>query len=184
MPDVENFDDLRDKYADFFGRASALYNINPLLGRLYAYLLLSPQPMTLDDLVDTAGAAKSTVSVAMKGLEHYRLIRRQWKKGDRRDYFVARTDTLEVLRELYQQFFSREMKYMRDANNEARQWLSLPDMQGQGNWPTPEQTDKLLNRLQVLDDLVLTVQSILNQFLGTDETTPSQGKSIQIEVEE
>ncbi len=119
MSEISTFTDVQEQFAEFFGRAASLYNINPLLGRLYGYLFLAPEPMTLDDLCRASGAAKSTVSVAMRSLEHYRLIRRHWYKGQRKDFFVPRTDMNNVLNELFQFFFSPELTYMQEANATA-----------------------------------------------------------------
>lgn len=180
MASISNFDELCDRYADFFGQATALYNINPLLGRLYGYLFLSPHPLNLDDLVERAGAAKSTVSVAMKSLEHYRFVRRQWKKGDRRDYFAVRTDAAEVFRELYQVFLSRELTYVRDATEEAVDALSADGEKA--GWPDVTQRRELLHRLKTLSDITSTVSTMLEQLLS--EPVVEQSKSIHIEVEE
>src|SRR5215472_12222662 len=84
-----DFEEMRRRYADLSGRATAVYGLSPLLSRLYGTLLLTPRPLSLDELAGAVGAAKSTVSAALRNLERYRLVRREWARGDRRDYYVA-----------------------------------------------------------------------------------------------
>lgn len=183
MPNEQSFADVQERYAEFFGSAAALYNVNPLLGRLYGYLVLAPEPMTLSDLSRAAGAAKSTVSVAMRTLEHYRLVRRSWIKGDRRDYFSIRTNVNEVLRELFQLFFSHELKYMREANVTARE--ALESSTDGGNWPSDDQRQELLRRIEILENFYDLVAAWLEQFLDEgDELASKPADTIEIEVEE
>ncbi len=181
METPSTFVEVREQYADYFARAAAIYNVSPLLGRLYAYLLLSPEPMSLGELADAAGAAKSTVSVVMRTLEHYRVVRRQWVKGDRRDYFTAQTDTGVMLRELYDLFFSKELGYMKIANKTAKQ--ALESAPPQADWPDGPQREQLLERLNRLDAFAVMITSLLEQIMGDDKAA-APAESIQIEVEE
>ena len=111
------------------------------------------------------------MSVAVKNLEHFRVVHRHWKKGDRRDYFVART--LSTI-------FFRELKYMRDANAEARQ--SINAHVEQDDWPNTEQSEELLARLAVLEDFADLWTAFLENFMSEPNNEPSQ--EIKIEVEE
>src|SRR5690242_9369233 len=110
-PAEPDFAALRGRYADLFGRAGAVYGLSPVFGRLYGTLLLSPRPMTLDQLVEAVGAAKSTLSVAMRQLERYRMVRRDYLRGDRRDFFTARSDFAAMLQDWYRLFFQHEIRF-------------------------------------------------------------------------
>ncbi|QQE77538.1 GbsR/MarR family transcriptional regulator [Alicyclobacillus sp. SO9] len=183
MTDGQTFAEVQERYAEFFGSAAALYNVNPLLGRLYGYLVLAPEPMTLGDLSRAAGAAKSTVSVAMRTLEHYRVVRRSWIKGDRRDYFMPRMNVNEVLRELFQLFFSHELKYMREANLTAKQ--ALESSQAGGDWPSDDKRRELLQRIEILEGFSDLITTWLEQFIGEGQQSVSKAaETIEIEVEE
>lgn len=56
-------------------------------GRLFAYLLLSPEPRSLDELVEVLQVSKASVSMNARMLERFGVIRRVAKLGDRRDYY-------------------------------------------------------------------------------------------------
>ena len=146
------FADVQDAYAELAGRATAVYGLSPLLGRLWGVLLLAPEPLGLDALAMAVGAAKSTVSVSMRQLEHYRLVERHWRKGDRRDYYTVRTDYLAILRDWYRLFGQHELAYMTDANATARRALErVPE---EGDWPAPADRAALLDRLASMDALI------------------------------
>lgn len=105
----EAFAELRERFADRIARLAGLYGVNPLLGRLYAVLLLSPDPMSLDDVTEAAGSAKSTASVALRNLEKYRLVHRHWRKSDRRTFYEARTDFARMFEEWRELFLERDL---------------------------------------------------------------------------
>jgi DNA-binding transcriptional regulator GbsR (MarR family) len=158
-----SFDALRERFAELCGRAAAVYGLNPLLGRLYGMLFLSPEPLSLDELSELVGAAKSTVSVAIRGLETYRVVRREWRKGDRRDFYSARDDFPGMLQDWYLTFFQRELRYGEQANSTARE--ALLRSAGSAGWPAAEQRAVLLDRLDHLDQLMAAFRAWFDQLL-------------------
>jgi DNA-binding transcriptional regulator GbsR (MarR family) len=60
--------------------------------RLYGYLLLSENPVSLDRIVADLEISKSTASVAARLLEMYTLVRRSGQRGTRRVLFEASDD--------------------------------------------------------------------------------------------
>jgi DNA-binding transcriptional regulator GbsR (MarR family) len=145
-----SFQAVREQYAGFYARVAALYGFSPLIGRLYALLLLSAAGASLDELVEASGAAKSTVSVAIRQLEKYRFVRREWKKGDRRDYYAARIDYEQILRELHETFFKYEIAQGEEANRFAREALAQRPAAA-SDWPSPAETNELLARIDTID---------------------------------
>lgn len=177
-----DFEQARRRYADLFGRATAVYGLTPLLGRLYGTLLLSAAPMPLDDLTRSVDAAKSTVSVAMRQLETYRLVRREWARGDRRDFFVARIDFAAMLQEWHRLFFQQEMRFAQEANAEVR--ARLDQAAPEGGWPSADEQAVLRQRLDDIDQLIAASQGwfeALVDLVGQTERRPAQQIPIQVE---
>lgn len=58
-------------------------------GQIYALLFISEEPLSLDDISDQLGVSKSNVSVNIRMLEDYNLVRKVWVKGSRKDYYAA-----------------------------------------------------------------------------------------------
>lgn len=57
--------------------------------RLYAYLLLSADAVTLDQMSEELGVSKSSASVAARLLERYFLARRFSERGSKRVFYEA-----------------------------------------------------------------------------------------------
>lgn len=143
---------LRDRFADGVARLVGLYGANPLLGRLYAVLLLSAQPMSLDDVTDAAGSAKSTASVALRNLEKYRLVHRHWRKSDRRTFYEARTDLAQMVGEWRELFLDRDLGLAGRILREAEEGLAGQDA---------EEAAKLSARLAALREALSRVGEAL-----------------------
>lgn len=70
---------------------SLLGILNRVCGQIYALLFLSSEPLSLDDIVMELGVSKGNVSINIRILEDYKLVRKVWVKGSRRDYYEAVT---------------------------------------------------------------------------------------------
>jgi DNA-binding transcriptional regulator GbsR (MarR family) len=63
--------------------------INRVGGQIYALLFLSEEPLSLDDVSERLGVSKSNVSINIRMLEDYSLVRKVWVRGSRKDYYAA-----------------------------------------------------------------------------------------------
>jgi DNA-binding transcriptional regulator GbsR (MarR family) len=70
-----------------------------VMGQLYGALLMSSEPLSLDDMMDTLSISKASVSMNMRTLEHMGMVRQVWVrgKGGRRKYYEAETDFLQII---------------------------------------------------------------------------------------
>lgn len=66
-------------------------------GRVYAYLLIQPEPVGLDQIAADIGAAKSGVSVATRQLVGFGLARVIADRGSRRLRYVALVSTQAII---------------------------------------------------------------------------------------
>ncbi len=74
--------------------------INKVGGQIYALLFLEDEPLSLDDIGERLGVSKSNVSINIRMLEEYNLVRKVWVKGSRKDFYAAeRTYPKKVIRD-------------------------------------------------------------------------------------
>ena len=78
--------------ADYFG-------FSKVMGQLYGVLLLSGEPLSLDELLERLEISKASVSMNMRTLEQLGMVRQVWLRGksDRRKYYEAETDLLQIV---------------------------------------------------------------------------------------
>ena len=92
-----------------FGEMGGRWGVNRTVGQIYALLFLSDRPLNAEEIVDALGVSRSNVSMGLKELDGWRLVRRRHLPGDRRDHFEAPEDVWEILRILAEERRKREV---------------------------------------------------------------------------
>ncbi len=109
----------RENFIQGLSRISHFWGFSKAMGAIYGAIYLSPTPLGLDDLVDQAGITKGAVSTNVRNLERLKVIHKHLKVGDRKDYYVAETDFLKiikgVLREREQSEFDHALRSVGDS---------------------------------------------------------------------
>lgn len=118
----------REEVISAMERSAELYGLKRSYGRLYGILFFADHPVSLDELVDASGYAKSTVSTAMKQMEHLRLVQRRSIPGEgKRAFFEAETDLWRVVQEFLKHEVKREIDIMTRALEDAESTLEAAD---------------------------------------------------------
>lgn len=100
---------LIERFVLHFGEMGSRWGVNRTVGQMYALLFLSGKPLNADDIVNELGMSRSNVSMGLKELQSWRLVRMAHHPGDRRDYFTTPDDTWEIFRTLIEEKRRREI---------------------------------------------------------------------------
>jgi len=92
-----------------FGEMGSRWGINRTVGQIYALLFLADRPLSADDICERLGFSRSNVSMGLKELQSWELVRRRHVEGDRREYFEAPEDLWQIVRTLVAQRKKREI---------------------------------------------------------------------------
>ncbi len=90
------FEEARRTFIEDFGQLFARYGLAPIFGRVFGLLLMSDQPLSLDDIAGQLRISKSGVSVATRDLERLGVARRSGSPGSRRVLYEA-ADNMEPI---------------------------------------------------------------------------------------
>lgn len=118
-----NVSPFQQRFILHFGEMGSRWGINRTVGQIYALLYVSEQPKNADDIVHALGLSRSNVSMGLKELQSWRLVRSQHLPDDRREYFSAPEDVWEIFRVLIDERRKREidptLSMLRDALMES-----------------------------------------------------------------
>lgn len=92
-----------------FGEMGSKWGINRTVGQIYALLFLSEEPLNAEQIVERLSISRSNVSMSLKELQSWELVRIKHKTGDRRDYFTTPDDLWTIVRTLVEQRKRREI---------------------------------------------------------------------------
>lgn len=108
-PTAMNLPPLIQAFVLHFGEMGSRWGINRTVGQIYALLYVSPAPLTAEEITDSLGVSRSNVSMGLKELDQWRLIRRHHVPGDLRDHFAALEDPWAIVRTLAEERRKREV---------------------------------------------------------------------------
>lgn len=103
----ENLVAVQDSTVSGLGRLAGFFGFSDVMGRLYGILLMSPEPMSLDDLAEGLRISKGSVSMNMRSLERWGMAKEVWVRGERKKYYMAESDLWTVIRNVLS---GREMR--------------------------------------------------------------------------
>jgi DNA-binding transcriptional regulator GbsR (MarR family) len=106
----ETLPPLSRQFVAHFGEMGSRWGINRTVGQIYALLFISQQALNADEIAETLEFSRSNVSMGLKELQSWRLVRMKHQQGDRREYFEAPADVWEIFRVLAEERRRREVE--------------------------------------------------------------------------
>lgn len=104
-----NLSPLHQEFVLHFGEMGSRWGINRTVGQIYAVLFLNEAPLNAEQIVDKLGFSRSNVSMGLKELQAWNLVRLKHLPNDRRDYFTTPDDLWEIVRTLVNERKKREI---------------------------------------------------------------------------
>jgi DNA-binding transcriptional regulator GbsR (MarR family) len=97
-------------FVGHFGEMGSRWGINRTVGQIYALIYVSPLPLNADDIGEALEFSRGNVSMGLKELQAWRLVRLRHFPGDRREYFDAPGDAWDIFRTLAEERRRREIE--------------------------------------------------------------------------
>lgn len=147
--------------------AALLGMVNKVGGQIYALLFINDEPLSLDEIADLLQVSKSNISINIRLLEDYRLVRKVWIKGSRRDYYAAeRTYPSKVIRD----FLDRIQRNLKDAIMTIERTRALTrearvDLKGEEK----KRAESILKNLDMLGSFYYAANSFFEDFFAGKE---------------
>lgn len=101
---------LSSQFVAHFGEMGSRWGINRTVGQIYALIFISQRALNADEIAESLEFSRSNVSMGLKELQSWRLVRLRHHPGDRREYFEAPADVWEIFRVLAEERRRREIE--------------------------------------------------------------------------
>jgi len=98
--------------ADTIGELMEFWNFKPSMGRVWAVLYLSREPLSAADIAARTGLSSGSVSMTIQDLLKWGVIRRAWAPSERRKLWEAETDVVAMVTRVFRE---RELRLVTDA---------------------------------------------------------------------
>jgi DNA-binding transcriptional regulator GbsR (MarR family) len=151
---------------DGLGQLASYFGFSKVMGQLYGALMLSREPLSLDDLVELLDISKASVSMNLRTLEHLGMVRQVWVRGrgDRRKFYEAERDFWQIISNV---LTGREMRDVERALNVMRENAdrlskAIPNMS-----ESDQELSRLyLERIEQMQSLFKFAQLMISSILG------------------
>ena len=114
-----NLAPLTQRFVLHFGEMGSRWGINRTVGQIYALLYVSPRALNADEIGEALAFSRSNVSMGLKELQSWNLVRLIHLPNDRREYFQSPQDVWQIFRTLATERRKREidptLSMLRDA---------------------------------------------------------------------
>ena len=100
---------LTQRFVLHFGEMGSRWGINRTVGQIYALLYVSARPLNADEIGEALAFSRSNVSMGLKELQSWNLVRLIHQPNDRREYFQAPEDVWAIFRTLANERRKREV---------------------------------------------------------------------------
>ena len=124
-------DRLTAVFVEGIGAAAATSRVlTELQGRIFGLLYLRPGPVSLDEITTELQQSKGNVSVNVRGLVDWHLVRQVRIPGSRKDHYEAATDFWRVMQEILERRFRWNLRQVMAASEETARELETSPARG------------------------------------------------------
>ncbi|MBX7150586.1 HTH domain-containing protein [bacterium] len=168
-----------EHFTQRWGEVGSFWGINKVMGQLYALLFASDKPLTLDDMSVQLGISRGNVSMNIRALKEWGIIRKVRVKGDRKDYYELDEDMWKVIIHFVRERKKRELEPVLDTISRSSDLLrsSISSM----NAVDRKKASVFLKRLDDMHKISEAVNVLLERFIQGEEVTSSTLRKIPIQ---
>jgi DNA-binding transcriptional regulator GbsR (MarR family) len=99
----------RREFVDLWGQMANHWGINRTMSQIHALLMISPEPLTAEQIMDELQISRGNVSMNLRDLINWGIVRRTSLAGDRRDFFVTEQDVWSMFQIILRERKKREL---------------------------------------------------------------------------
>ncbi len=107
-----NLTEAKLQFIASWGAFGTQWGINRTMAQIHALLLVSPDPLSQDDIMEQLNISRGNVNMNIRGLIDWALVERIIIPRERKEFFVAEKDIWKVARQIMIERKKRELDPM------------------------------------------------------------------------
>ncbi len=157
-------EEIRESTMEAMGRITSFWGFSKIMGQMYGLLYLSSKPLTLDEMSESISVSKGNVSINIRALERWNMVKPVWVKGDRKDYYEAETDFWKIVKGVLRE---REKKEF----DQALVSVSSNLKKAEEVHKTLKRADTAfaIDRLKKLEDFITTMDKLVGVLMTLED---------------
>ena len=173
----KDIEDIRNDLINTIGEKAEKFGFSRIAGQLEGLLLFSKEPLSLDEMAERLEVSKASVSTNIRILESWKVVKKVYHRGERKNYYQIRGNIWEIETEIMSTIAKDEIervkRMMADNGNDLMK-IETSDTEEK------EEIEFLKDRFSEINEYIESVEYLLNLFLRQGEISPAVVKKITI----
>ena len=106
----ESLNEARARFLQCWGEMGSCWGINKTMAQIHALLMTSEMPLSTDEVMAELNISRGNANMNLRGLVDWGLVRRIFKKGERREYFQSEKDVWKMFCTIARERKKREIE--------------------------------------------------------------------------
>ena len=102
----------KQQFISSWGAFGTHWGINRSMAQIHALLLISPDPLTQEDVMEDLNISRGNTNMNIRELISWGLVERVLLPGERKEYFSAEKDIWKVVKQIVKERKKRELEPM------------------------------------------------------------------------
>jgi len=170
-------EDIRNEIINHIGEKAERFGFPRTAGLMEGLLLLTNRSLSLDDIAHRLEVSKGSVSTNIRLLEQWKIARRVFNRGDRKNYYEISGDLWEIETEIISTIVKDELEKVKRMVE--RSTGDLENMTGDDDEEAAE-IAFMKKRLNEISEYVEAVEHLLRVVMRDGKVTASNIKKIEI----
>lgn len=141
------------KFIQEWGVLGSSWGINRAMAQIHAYLMLSPESKTTDEVMEELKISRGNANMNMRALIDWGLVYKEFKPGERKEYFYAEKDLWNVMKQIAKERRKREIIPIRDVLAEVSTAEVGDSAEGKEFKKVTQDIDKIISKFDGLIDM-------------------------------
>ncbi len=105
-------EEAKQQFINSWGAFGTNWGINRTMAQIHALLLISPDPLSQDDMMEALNISRGNVNMNVRDLISWGLAERIILPGERKEFFTAEKDIWKVIKQIVKERKKRELEPM------------------------------------------------------------------------
>lgn len=104
------FREAKNKFVQTWGALGSQWGINKTMAQIHALLMVSHEPVSMEDIMEELQISRGNASMNLRALMDWGIVYKEYKAGERREFFTAEKDLDELAVKISRERSKREIK--------------------------------------------------------------------------
>jgi DNA-binding transcriptional regulator GbsR (MarR family) len=150
----------KEKFIQAWGTLGANWGINRTMAQIHALLLITPGTLSADNVMAQLNISRGNVNMNLRALIDWRLVKKQLKTGERKEFFIAEKDIWKVAVQIMKQRRNRELTPLMDT---------LQELQHIEDDTKNEEVEELQKMVQNITSFSNSADKTMDKMIKADE---------------